>query len=365
MSLSSVAIVEIIVGLLTLLVTIYIIYQTYVLSAIEVEKRIVEVENKVSELKLLKETDETLTPPQRFAPAVIKECKNLKVQCQAAHTHAEIISKRLKELEKEIKEIEGDNDLESASTLALPSGSTDGLPMITDQSEVLEADFKKHFTFPNQIQDQGFNSLLKKCLSIGDPSLCIQYFEDMVAFDWVDAYEIDGEEMKRTYTCGRKTTGGYGAQAEANVNTEVSEKVNYGINETSEASYQIIHGEYTELSLIFPTSSPILAGSIINGIICVESPDKFCNNEELFADSCSFREMDVEVVAGENGKKIRRKRDLKSFPFAAAILGRTLKLNHVVECAKIQGFVCRIFTPNVLAGSIKAMFVVAAKRLGT
>ena len=355
--LSSLAIVEIIVGLLTLLVTIYIIYHTYVVTEVEVEKRRVELQNRVLELKRLKENDETLIPPQRFSPAVIQEFKNLKVQCKAAETRVENFSERLKEVEKEIGKIDGHNDLASASasTLALPSGSAlaHGSPIVTDQTEVLEADFDKQFTFPDQTQDQGFNSLLKKCLSSGDPSLGVQYFKEMDAFDWVDVYEIDGEEMKRKYTCGRKTTGGYG--------TEANKNVDYGTNETGEASYQIIRGEHTEISLTFPTSSPILAGSTINGIIYVESPDRFCNNEELFVNSCSFIEMDVDVEAGENGKK-GRDRDLKSFPFAAAILGRTLKLNHVVECAKIQGFVCRIFTPNVLAGPIKAMFVVAAKR---
>ena len=327
--LSLVAIVEIIVGLLTLLVTIYIIYQTYVLTAVEVGKRRVELENKDLELKLLTENDETLTPPERFASAIIEEFKSLKVQYEAAHTYAENISKRLNELEKEIEEIEGDDDLESALTL----------PMVTDQTKVLKADFDKQFTFSDETtQNQGFNSLLKKCLLSGDPNLGVQYFKEMVAFDWIDMYIIDGDEIKRMYTCGRKTAG-------AEVNTE--------------ASFQIIHGEHTEISLTFPASSPILAGSLINGIIYVQSPDKFCNNEELFAKSCSFIEMDVEV--DENGKK-GRERDLKSFPFAATILGRTLKLNHVVECAKIQGFVCRIFTPNVLEGSIKAMFVVVAKR---
>ena len=356
--LSSVVIIEIIIGVLSLLVTIYIIYQTNKLSVTEVEKRRVELEKKVLQLKLLKETNETLTPPQRFTSPVIQEFKNLKVQCEAAHAHVESVSKRLKELEEEIEEIEGGNDLELDSTLASP---VDSSPMVIDQTKVLEADFRKHFTFPNQTQDQGFNSLLKKCLSSGDPTLGIQYFKEMAEFDWVDTYEIEGDEMKRAYTCGRKTTGGYGAKANAEVNIEANEKVNYGANETDEASYQIIYGEHTEISLTFPPSSPILAGSLIYGIIYVESPDKFCNNEELFANSCSFIEMDVDMGTGENG----RTRHLKSFPFAGAILGRTLKLNHVVECAKIQGFVCRIYTPNALAGPIKAMFGVVAKRLKT
>ena len=312
-SLSSLSIVGFIMGLITFTMTIYFLRQAYVLTAIEVKKRRTAIAAYTARLKLLKDDNTAaLIILPKVSPAVIQECKRLKVECAAAHTRAINISKRMTALEKEI----GDEETYGASS---PEDDTTTV-IVSDQTAEMEARFDKHFVLPSPNNDE--NALIRRCLLDGNPKLGVTFVQEIIKYNSIDMYDIIGNSINRTYT----NSGG------------------------EEATLRIVYGKTTTITLGFPTSSPLIVGSQINALIYVdENDDKFCNNDEKFANSSMFWEM------GEGGKS------LKSFPFKTALYGRTLEINHIITCAEVHSIVCNIYSPNSLSGPIKATFVIVAK----